>query len=303
MKKKIIQSIILIAFAFLLSYVSYSQTNEKGPCVKVMDGYAVMMGETVDTKSLDRALFRFRDLYTRYMEDSDSRIYYSIIPDKAYFFPDDSKQTFDYSFAIERMADGMEYAEYIDILPLLTLDDYYRLDVHWKQEKIVDVAELLAQKMGVEVCGEYIERQMDKPFYGSYCKDKNLLVEPDVLRYLDNDILQNCKVYDFETQSYGSVYCSEIDETKDAYCIFLSGPKSLLTIENPCATTNRELIIFRDSFASSLAPLLAGGYAKITLVDIRYISSAQLKNFIDFRNKDILFLYSTPVLNNSITFR
>ena len=34
--------------------------------------------------------------------------------------------------------------------------------------------------------------------------------------------------------------------------------------------TDRELVIFRDSFASSLAPLLMEQYAKITLVDIRY---------------------------------
>ena len=38
--------------------------------------------------------------------------------------------------------------------------------------------------------------------------------------------------------------------------MFLSGSKSLLTITNPSADTDRELVIFRDSFASSLAPLL-----------------------------------------------
>ena len=41
----------------------------------------------------------------------------------------------------------------------------------------------------------------------------------------------------------------------DPYSVFLSGSKSLLTITNPSADTDRELVIFRDSFASSLAPL------------------------------------------------
>ena len=89
----------------------------------------------------------------------------------------------------------------------------------------------------------------------------------------------------------------------DPYEIFLSGPVSLLTIENPMAKSEKELIVFRDSFGSSLIPLLAEGYQKTTLVDIRYIQSDFLPNFVDFTGKDVLFLYSTVVLNNSETLK
>ena len=65
----------------------------------------------------------------------------------------------------------------------------------------------------------------------------------------------------------------------------------------------KELIVFRDSFGSSLIPLLAEGYQTITLVDIRYIQSEFLSNFVDFTDKDVLFLYSTVVLNNSETLK
>ena len=58
-------------------------------------------------------------------------------------------------------------------------------------------------------------------------------------------------------------------------------------------------MIFRDSFASSLAPLLAEGYSKITLVDIRYLSPVLLGRFVDFHGQDVLFIYSTLVINNS----
>jgi hypothetical protein len=85
--------------------------------------------------------------------------------------------------------------------------------------------------------------------------------------------------------------------------MYLSGSISLLSIDNPNATTDKELIVFRDSFGSSIAPLLASGYSKVTLVDIRYISSFVIGNFVDFGNADILFLYSTLVLNNSEQFR
>ena len=61
----------------------------------------------------------------------------------------------------------------------------------------------------------------------------------------------------------------------------------------------KELILFRDSFGSSIAPLLAEGYSKVTLVDIRYIRWERLEQFVDFKDKDVLFLYSTALLNHN----
>ena len=58
-------------------------------------------------------------------------------------------------------------------------------------------------------------------------------------------------------------------------------------------------MIFRDSFGSSLAPLLIEDYAKITLVDIRYIQSGFLGQFIEFDGQDVLFIYGTTILNDS----
>ena len=86
----------------------------------------------------------------------------------------------------------------------------------------------------------------------------------------------------------------------DSYDVFLSGAKALITIDNPEGDSNKELILFRDSFGSSIAPLLLEGYSKITLVDLRYISTDLLGNYIDFSlNQDVLFLYNTQVINNS----
>ena len=90
---------------------------------------------------------------------------------------------------------------------------------------------------------------------------------------------------------------------RDPYEMFLAGPKSLLTVKNTRAATDRRLIIFRDSFGSSIAPLLFEGYAEIALIDIRYLSSEMLRNFVEFDNCDVLFLYSTLVLNNSETLK
>jgi hypothetical protein len=63
--------------------------------------------------------------------------------------------------------------------------------------------------------------------------------------------------------------------------------------------SGRELYLFRDSFGSSLAPLLTGAYSRITLIDLRYIDSRVLSDFVEFSPRaDVLFLYSAQILNN-----
>ena len=223
-----------------------------------------------------------------------------MIPDKNYFLAEQNGYpSIDYSEMTSRLVNKMDYAEYIDIYPLLELTDNYRTDTHWRQEKITDVADRIASAMGVAVSQEYTQTTLDVPFYGVHCRQSDISVEPDSLIYLENDVLSECRVFDMETNSYSDVYNLELASGDDPYEIFLSGAKSLLTIENPNASTDRELVIFRDSFASSLAPLLAEGYAKITLVDIRYLMPELLGRFVEFHGQDILFLYSTLVINNS----
>lgn len=70
-------------------------------------------------------------------------------------------------------------------------------------------------------------------------------------------------------------------------------------IRSPEAATDRRLIVFRDSYTSSLAPLLLGAYREITLIDLRYINSALIGDYVDFADADILFLYNTAIVNQS----
>ena len=89
---------------------------------------------------------------------------------------------------------------------------------------------------------------------------------------------------------------------RDPYEMYLSGSLSVITIENPNASTDKELVIFRDSFGSSIAPFFVEGYRKITILDARYLSEMMIGNFVEFTNQDVLFLYSTGVLNNETAF-
>ena len=73
-----------------------------------------------------------------------------------------------------------------------------------------------------------------------------------------------------------------------------------MDISNPMGEKGKQLVIFRDSYGSSLAPLLTEGYRKITLVDLRYISSDLLADYVKTDGPcDILFALNAGILNSS----
>lgn len=272
--------------------------------IYIKDGFAAKLEYPMNEDSIKYAASRFQFVYDKFIANKDMNVYLSVIPDKNYFMAEENGYpSIDYEKFISDMRELTGFAEYIDITTLLELSDYYSTDTHWRQEKLTDVARHLAAEMGVELSAEYTVNKVDTPFYGVYYGQSALPLPSDDLYYLENSLLNDCKVYDHETGKYISVYDLEKTNGNDPYEMFLSGSKSLLTIENPSSTTDKELIIFRDSFGSSIAPLLAEGYAKIILVDIRYISPIMLDRFIEFTNQDVLFIYSTSVLNNSVTIK
>lgn len=77
------------------------------------------------------------------------------------------------------------------------------------------------------------------------------------------------------------------------------GASAFIEIFNNSNSEGKELIIFRGSFVSSIAPLLLEYYSKITIVDNRYIRSDYFLGKLDFNNHDIIFMYSTLLINNS----
>ena len=240
--------------------------------IYLADGYAAKLEYPLDESSVLHAAERFRTIYETYLSGTDARIYEAVIPDKGAFLArQNGYPSLDYSAFSALLQKNMPYAEAIDLMPVLSLNSYYRTDLHWRQEAIVPVASQLAEAMGVKLSEKYDTVTADTPFYGVYCGQSALPLVPDTLRYLTSETLRSCTVYDYETDSTGPVYALDALAGEDPYSVFLSGSKALLTITNPNAETDRELVIFRDSFASSLAPLLTSAYAKITLVDIRYV--------------------------------
>lgn len=250
---------------------------------------------------------------------ADMQVYTSIIPDKNYYLPMDSlRPRFDYDSLIQQWNEGVQGDVYVDLFPVLTLQDYYRTDTHWSQERILPVVQTFAKATGfsgkIASTEEYQVHALPN-FYGVYYGQAALPVEPDTLYYLTSKNMEQVQVYGIDPQilkeKFGlestlsdQVYALDRFYGMDGYDIFLSGAQPLIWIESPDAKTDKELILFRDSFGSSIAPLLTELYAKITLIDLRYFPSMLLEEYVEFKpGQDVWFLHSAALLNRSRLWR
>ena len=240
---------------------------------------------------------KINDIKRTYLNETNN-IYYSIVPDKNYFANGDNLKL-DYNELKNIMNSNLDI-KYIDIFNELSLEDYYKTDTHWKEEKLSKVVNKLSKEMNFNINNNYNFKRISD-FNGTY---SSRIVRKDIkdeIYILDN--VNDINVYNYETNGYEKVYDLIKLNSLDKYNVYLSGSVSLLKIESMNTDSTKDLIVFRDSYGSSLIPLMMNGYKSITVVDTRYISPSMLSNYIDFNNKDILFLYSTLLINDSFTLK
>lgn len=289
--------------AFSQYYIFNKKDNNK---LYFYGDYVSKMEYPLNYSMLEYSIERFKYIYTTYLKSKNIKPYLAIIPDKNFFMATKSGHlALDYNALFDYYKANTPFMIYVDIKDILALEDYYYTDTHWKQENIVKVAEVLCNNMGQKYENNFEKHTLDTDFFGVYYGQSALDIKCDKITYLDNEIINNCKVYMYKNGDYieGNIYNFEKSSGRDPYEMFLEGPVEIISINNPNSTTQKNLIIFRDSFASSLAPLLINNYQNITLVDIRYLRSDMLSNYVDFNNCDVLFLYNTSLLNNCMAMK
>ena len=259
----------------------------------VNDGHIGKLEYPMDTKMLDYSISLFSKIQEKHLKDND--VYFAVIPDKNEYIAD---LKIDYKELENYMYDRLELATPIHLDELLSAEVYYFTDSHWRQDKITDVAEHIAKSMGTDIKSDYEKLTLDIPFKGVYAGQSALKCEPDTITYLTNDTIEGLQV-----TGANAVYDMKKANGKDAYEFFLSGNQPLVKISNPENKNGKKLIVFRDSFASSLMPLMAQGYSEITMIDLRYMNSQFLDQFVDFSESQVLFIYSTNLLNNSTSMK
>ena len=274
----------------------FLQTDKNG---LYMDDYGAGEFKPVDQASVEQ-LSRI----IRTVADSlgDVSVYYAYIPDKS-IYSDTKLPGFDPVLVSRLLAESpvLESYTFIDLVDVLDADSYYGTDLHWDQSRIRSVPGRLGGVMGFEAdLGSYSEEYAGE-FHGGYTGQLALPIKADSLYYLSSPSL-SAAYLDDRTMEFepGPVYDIDRITGLDPYDFFLSGVQPLIILENRDSLTDRELYLFRDSFSSALAPLLASAYSKVFLIDLRYIDMRALGGLIEFKpGSDALFLYSTLVLNNA----
>ncbi len=271
------------------------------------NGYLSKYEGTFSESSVIGAGKKFEKLSSGILKDLN--VYMAVIPDKNYFMAgENGYPEYDYDRFVELLRENAPSIKYIDLFDTVKLEDFYKTDLHWDQSKISATIDKLASEMGfVRADTDYTAHEKDG-FLGNFAGQIALPVPSEKLTYLTSDTLDAAKVYimnEKTLQFEESVLYDDADYSNvDPYDFFLNGPSALIKIVNENAETDKRLILFRDSFGSSAAPLFADGYSEIYIVDVRYVSSTSLPNLIEFRpGDDALLLYSTAVLGNSGALR
>lgn len=269
--------------------------------IYVAEGYAGKLEYPLNETSVTRAAEKIQAIKEQYFPTGE--VYYAIVPDKNCFLAEQNGYpSMDYGRLKMLMQEQLADMTYIDIWDTLSIDDYYATDTHWRQECLEETVTRIGETMGFTqyLSNEY-EQQEIPGFYGVYYGQSALPLSSEPLYYLTNETTQAATQWSLETDKIQPIYISEEEAGFDKYNVFLSGAQALQKIESPHAKTDNRLIVFRDSFGSSIVPLFLEAYKEIILIDTRYISPALLGEYVDFEaeNTQILFLYNTLLLNNS----
>lgn len=315
MNKKYIIIIILLTIiisgAVILNILNKNNENKGNSISK--DEYYVKENaiyekfENINENAINTNINKINEISDKYLKDMN--IYFTLIPNKEYYLDEQNKQQFSQIENIVRSKVNNNI-KYFTIKETLKLEDYYRTDMHWKQESLRSTIEKIQQELNINVentNNKYEEKSLGD-FYGQYYKEINdNNIKPDELKYLSNKVLENCTVYNLENKKEEKIYnLDKVNETKNKYDLFLSGATSISIAKNKEIDNNKKLILFRDSFGSSIAPILTENYEEIILIDIRYVNYTILENYINFeeyKNADVLFLYNTRVINKSGIFK
>ena len=288
-------------FRKLQSFIQFYLLGQKDVNdIYIAEGSAAKIEDDLNEKWVQNSVAKLESVFSAYFKESGSKAYFAVVPDKGWYLAEKhGYPAMDHQKLLELVKNASGFAQWIELKDTLDITDYYTTDSHWRQECIGDTAQILANAMGVDISQQYAENVAREDFSGVYAGQSALPLPAEPMMYLTSPVLEGASLYDYETNKTSGLYDLEELWGRDPYDLFLSGAAALQVIENPACETGRELVLFRDSFGSSMAPLLVPGYSKITLVDLRYLSSTILGNFVTGEGQDVLFLLSPGILNSA----
>lgn len=267
----------------------------------IEDNYIYELTPNINIRSIDNLSSIINQVQSKYFMDSKSL--FVSIPNKNLYVHNGKRPGYSYD-KLQLLLSSKINVPILDIHNLLSSSHFYRTDIHWKSETLFDVAKKICDELGV-VYYPLVNYTASKytPFYGGlYFRGANR-VAADELIYLTSDYFDKIEINNLEKGNNRSVYDISALNSLDSYSVFLDGPSAYLEIYNPQSLNEDTLILFRDSYASSLLPLMIPSFKKIQVIDLRYYSFNLLGTLKFDINSKVLYLYGSEIINNSFSIK
>lgn len=168
---------------------------------------------------------------------------------------------------------------------------FYSTDHHWTSTGAFDAYKTLMEAWGKQPETDYTVERFEHFRGANFAASCLWLTPEEALEMWTGPASIEVKI---EDKTHEGVFYRERLEDYDPYMVFLDGNHPVVNLHNPKGNGN--ILLIRDSFASSLAGFLAQNYENVTLVDLRYykLPVSQLAESYDW----VLVLYS---LENFLT--
>lgn len=257
--------------------------------------------EVPDEDQLDANMTAIQNFAQTY---EDIPVTMMLVPDAACILTDrlpafaeveDQRQMF--SMAERKLGDSVNWIDTVSILNKHKSEKlYYKTDHHWTTQGAFYVFQEAAQTFGIEgdVSDDFVSYTVTDSFNGVLAAssgvglDERELIDIYVPTEGDDDVIVD---YVDEGRKTTSLYDSSKLDTRDKYGVFLGGNTSVIDIKT-VSTSQKRLLIVKDSFADCFIPFLAPYYREIVVVDPRYYSGTMDEIMDTYRITDALILYS-----------
>lgn len=175
---------------------------------------------------------------------------------------------------------------------------FYRTDHHWTTRGAFSVFLRIADKLEIDASAEDYEfRTVSDSFRGTLSSKVSSCRSQDIIEICFPKDGGTDFFIDFGTdrEKSASFFFPDKLDTKNQYEVFLGGNYGKLTITTSL-TNDRKLLVIKDSYANCLLPLLTPYFAKITVLDPRYMTQSVDSILEEDEYTDALFLYNVNTL-------
>lgn len=198
---------------------------------------------------------------------------------------------------LAKLQEMLKGVTFVDVTKTLTRHNsrylYYKTDHHWTSLAAVYAYGEIAPVMNLYApdLSTYEVYTVSKTFEGTLSSKSGSHAARDTVElYVPQTNIDYYVSYPDGTD-IGSFYNREALDQKDHYTVFFGGNHSRVDITTT-ADTGRSLLIFKDSYANCLVPLLYPYFDHITMVDPRYYYDNIDLVIRSEAVTDVLFLYN-----------